>query len=378
MPDAPDPGKLNLVTGATGLLGSHIAERLVRRGDRVRALVRPASETGFLDAIGVDRVVGDLADLDSCRTSDGGGDDGLSLGREGGRLGNLARVPGRLPRRDREPGAAPRARPGSIVSSRSVRRAPTATRPRAGRRSTRRRRSARTSGPSGTTTRSARSSANASSGDRRRTGRAPPERDPPELALRRARPDDGRPARDRLKAGKVPLIGRGDNPLSAIYAGSVADAALLAADDPKSVGEAYNITSMGSITQRDWLNLFADACGAPHPSRHAPTGSSSASASPSKPGVPDPSPTPAAHHPVCVLVDGPESLLQHGQGRGETRMEAGIRVTPRASNDRSAGIWIRRLGDRRTMTPESGIEFGRWVDHPPYNSDRRQGPPRSP
>ena len=32
----------DLVTGATGMLGSHIAERLVARGRRVRALVRPA------------------------------------------------------------------------------------------------------------------------------------------------------------------------------------------------------------------------------------------------------------------------------------------------------------------------------------------------
>jgi nucleoside-diphosphate-sugar epimerase len=72
----------------------------------------------------------------------------------------------------------------------------------------------------------------------------------------------------RLRAGKVPLIGPGDNPLSAIYAGNVADAAILAGDDPGSVGEAYNITSMGPITQREWLDLFAEACGAPRPTRH--------------------------------------------------------------------------------------------------------------
>ncbi|HEY2154649.1 MAG TPA: NAD-dependent epimerase/dehydratase family protein, partial [Isosphaeraceae bacterium] len=76
----------------------------------------------------------------------------------------------------------------------------------------------------------------------------------------------------RIRAGKVPLIGRGDNPLSAIYAGNVADAAVLAADDPGSVGEAYNVTSMGPITQREWFDLFADACGAPRPSRHVPYG----------------------------------------------------------------------------------------------------------
>ena len=67
----------------------------------------------------------------------------------------------------------------------------------------------------------------------------------------------------RLRAGRVPLIGSGDNPLSAIYAGNVADAAILAAHDPASIGEAYNITHQGQITQREFLTLFAEAIGAP-------------------------------------------------------------------------------------------------------------------
>jgi 2-alkyl-3-oxoalkanoate reductase len=67
----------------------------------------------------------------------------------------------------------------------------------------------------------------------------------------------------RLRQGLVPLVGRGDNPLSAVYAGIVADAAILAANDPESVGEAYNITNQGPITQREFLNLFARACGGP-------------------------------------------------------------------------------------------------------------------
>jgi len=37
-----------LVTGASGFLGSHVAERLSARGDRVRALVRKTSNTKFL------------------------------------------------------------------------------------------------------------------------------------------------------------------------------------------------------------------------------------------------------------------------------------------------------------------------------------------
>jgi len=43
----------SLVTGATGMVGSHLAERLAQRGDRVVALVRPASSTAHLDRIGV-------------------------------------------------------------------------------------------------------------------------------------------------------------------------------------------------------------------------------------------------------------------------------------------------------------------------------------
>ena len=58
--------------------------------------------------------------------------------------------------------------------------------------------------------------------------------------------------------------------MSAIYAGTVADAAILAADDPGSVGEAYNITHQGQITQAEFLNLFAEACGTARVTRHVP------------------------------------------------------------------------------------------------------------
>jgi nucleoside-diphosphate-sugar epimerase len=55
-------GKLNVVTGATGLLGSHIAEQLVARSERVRALVRPSSDVAFLRQLGVELVTADLQD----------------------------------------------------------------------------------------------------------------------------------------------------------------------------------------------------------------------------------------------------------------------------------------------------------------------------
>src|SRR4051794_22180758 len=54
--------RLNVVTGATGLLGSHVVEQLRARGERVRALVRPSSDTAWLQGQGVELAVGDLGD----------------------------------------------------------------------------------------------------------------------------------------------------------------------------------------------------------------------------------------------------------------------------------------------------------------------------
>ena len=73
-----------------------------------------------------------------------------------------------------------------------------------------------------------------------------------------------------FRRGRMLIVGKGDNPLSAVYAGVVADAAILAAHDPGSRGEAYNITSQGPITQREFLDLFADALRVPRVTRHVP------------------------------------------------------------------------------------------------------------
>jgi dihydroflavonol-4-reductase len=51
-----------LVTGATGLIGSHVARLLVERGDRVRVTVRARSRTENLEALDVERVTCDILD----------------------------------------------------------------------------------------------------------------------------------------------------------------------------------------------------------------------------------------------------------------------------------------------------------------------------
>ncbi|MBW2422785.1 MAG: NAD-dependent epimerase/dehydratase family protein [Deltaproteobacteria bacterium] len=52
------------LTGATGLIGSNIAEQLCARGDEVQALVRPGSDAGALESLGVRIVRGDITNVD--------------------------------------------------------------------------------------------------------------------------------------------------------------------------------------------------------------------------------------------------------------------------------------------------------------------------
>ncbi len=50
------------LTGGTGLIGSHVAERLRARGDSVVALVRESSDTAHLEGLGCELVRGDVMD----------------------------------------------------------------------------------------------------------------------------------------------------------------------------------------------------------------------------------------------------------------------------------------------------------------------------
>ena len=54
-----------LVTGATGFVGSHVAEALRRRGDDVTALARSARKAEPLTAMGASVVAGDLHDVEA-------------------------------------------------------------------------------------------------------------------------------------------------------------------------------------------------------------------------------------------------------------------------------------------------------------------------
>jgi dihydroflavonol-4-reductase len=59
-------GKI-LVTGATGLVGSHLARALAARGDDLRLLIRRDSDVSALDGIEFERATGDITDRRAIR-----------------------------------------------------------------------------------------------------------------------------------------------------------------------------------------------------------------------------------------------------------------------------------------------------------------------
>ena len=258
-----------LVTGGTGLLGSHLAERLIARGDKVRALVRPKSRTGFLDSLGVEIVRGDLTDAAACKAAVAGVSRVFHSAAKVGDWGRWHEFQTGCVDATRilAQAAASEGIDRFIhISSTSAYGHP-----------------AEGQAP---IDESAALGQNVWVLDYYTRSKVDCERALWEMAdaglpLTVIRPSWLFGERDRttvprlvreFRRGRMMIVGKGDNPLSAVYAGVVADAAILAAHDPGSRGEAYNVTSQGRITQREFLDLFADALQVPRVTRQVPYG----------------------------------------------------------------------------------------------------------
>ncbi len=254
--------RLNVVTGATGLLGSHIVEHLRRRGERVRALVRPASDTSFLRSLGVELAVGDLTRPNSLRRAVEGADVVYHCAARVGDWG-----PWRVFQReviDATANLLDACRAAGVgrvlhVSSIIVYGHPHI-----------RQELFTEDEPLGQDLwvwdHYCRAKVRAEELCRQYPG---------ELTI--VRPSWIYGPRDRttlprilkaLDAGRMGIIGPGDNLLNIVYAGDVAEGAIRAANHPRAAGQAYNLSSEGEITQRDFLNLLADVLGRPRIRRH--------------------------------------------------------------------------------------------------------------
>jgi nucleoside-diphosphate-sugar epimerase len=78
-----------LVTGATGFVGSHVAEALAARGDAVRTLARGSSDTALLQKLGATIIRGDLTSADAVKRAADGADAVIHCGAKVGDWGHV-------------------------------------------------------------------------------------------------------------------------------------------------------------------------------------------------------------------------------------------------------------------------------------------------
>ncbi|HZZ83325.1 MAG TPA: NAD-dependent epimerase/dehydratase family protein [Anaeromyxobacteraceae bacterium] len=77
---------------------------------------------------------------------------------------------------------------------------------------------------------------------------------------------------DRLRAGKVIVIGPGTNAMPFVYVTDVVEGLILAATRDGAVGEAYNLSHDAPLTQEQLWRAVAEDVGAPPPRLHVPYG----------------------------------------------------------------------------------------------------------
>ncbi len=251
---------MNLVTGGTGLLGSHIVEKLVDAGQPVRVLVRPRSDTRYLDGWGVEKAVGDITDPASLTEAMKGvdtvyhaaakvGDWGpwrefVSVSIDGTRnMLNAARDAG-VKRFLHVSSISAYGHPdgdGLVLDE---------------------------TAPLGVNLHKwsyysrAKAEAEKLAWSYHKRGDVP---------VTVVKPSWMYGERDRasmprliraIRAGKGKLLGDGENRLNLIYAGNEAEGCILAATSEKAVGESYNLADDGAISQREYFNKIAECIGA--------------------------------------------------------------------------------------------------------------------
>ena len=257
-----------LVTGGTGLLGSHIAEQLRRQGIAVRALCRVGSETAFLDSIGAEIVHGDITDPNilhaACRGINRVYHAAAKVG-DWGLWQDFVRISIDGTQNLLDAAADEGVHRFLHISSISVyghvdgegrmfdESAPLGVQMNRWSYYTR-----------------AKVEAEKRVWAMHASGRLP---------VTVIRPSWLYGPRDRatlprlvdsIRQGKLKLIGDGENRLNVVHAGNVAEAAVLAAISPRGKGEAYNCCHDGVMTQRQYFNMVARAVGEPPVTRSVP------------------------------------------------------------------------------------------------------------
>ena len=250
-----------LVTGGSGLVGSHVIEALRHVGQPVRALVRQGSEP-FVQRLGAIALTGDVADAETWRRAALGGLSGIVHAAAKVGPGNPAQAYDVNVAGTRLAVAAAQATGAHLVhvSSVSVYSGSADYRTIAERRT-----EDAPFQPLDPADHYARSKRDAEQVVREAAERG-------SIAATAIRPDVIYGERDRLFAPKVyrsirarilPLVGPGTNHLPCVYAGNVASAIVAALERRRSGFRAYNVTRDAgtALTLHEFMRAWADAAG---------------------------------------------------------------------------------------------------------------------
>ena len=250
---------MNLVTGATGLLGSHIVEKLIAQGRPVRALVRSSSDTRLLDEWGVDKAIGDITDPGSLAEAMKGVSTVYHSAAQVGDWGPWERfVAISIDGTANMLAAARDAGVGRFLHVSSI---------------------SSYGHPDGeglVLDETAPLGVNLHKWSYYSRAKVEAEKlvwathEAGELPVTVVKPSWLYGPRDRasmprlikaIRAGKAKLIGDGNNLFNLTYAGNEAEGCILAATADKAVGQAYNLSSDGEFTQKQYVNKVAECLG---------------------------------------------------------------------------------------------------------------------
>ncbi len=253
-----------LITGATGFVGSHLAEACQARGIAVRALARSGSATGPLEKLGATIIPGDLTDADAVRKAADGVDLVMHCAAKVGDWGPVEDYRAVNVDALRSLLDACKGKPLQRfihMSSLGV----YAARHHHGTDETEPLPALHMDGYTQTKVESERLALNY-----KRIHKVPV------VVLR---PGFIYGPRDRtvmprlfeaLRTGQMRYLGSGDRAMNCIYVGNLVDAAFLAVENPKAVGQVFNLTDGEFVSKRRFIESIADGAGLPRPTKKVP------------------------------------------------------------------------------------------------------------
>jgi nucleoside-diphosphate-sugar epimerase len=247
-----------LVTGATGMVGSHIAEQLRQRGWTVRGLARSDASAQVIASLGAEPVRGDVLDAGALATAATGADTIFHTAAaitEGGGWETYRRM--------NIGGTENVVRAAEVSGARLLHLSSVAVYGSSGRYASGKTSEEAVLGPLPERSHYARSKRESEQivMEAHRAGR---------IWATAVRPDVIYGPRDRqfvpriaraIRLGVMPLIGGGQSTLAVVHAGNVAEGAILAATNASAGGRAFNLANDYDVTVREFFTLAARGLG---------------------------------------------------------------------------------------------------------------------